>query len=207
MTLDDLGIKNDMPKGWVKGKGQPKWHEVVYNMWRDMHRRCKDTTRNDFIHYKDSKICESLDYLSNYVKFIESQPTFDEFCSTCDSISWNVDKDIKVKDNKDYYPEFMSLVIKDENLKERASRCGSYQLHSQEAIQKQAKASARTRRKPVIAINVLDNTILLFRCKKDTDILGFNYKIIGACCRGHQNTHGGYRWSYLYVEDANKYNN
>ena len=122
MTLDDLGIKNDMPKGWIKGKGQPKWHEVVYNMWRDMHRRCKDSTRNDFIHYKDSKICESLDYLSNYVKFIESQPTFDEFCSTCDSISWNVDKDIKVKDNKDYYPEFMSLVTRSENSKDRNNR-------------------------------------------------------------------------------------
>ena len=26
MTLEELGIINDMPRGWVSGKSAPKWH-------------------------------------------------------------------------------------------------------------------------------------------------------------------------------------
>ena len=28
---DDCIIYNDMPRGWAKGKNQPKWHTSIYD--------------------------------------------------------------------------------------------------------------------------------------------------------------------------------
>ena len=183
MSLKELGIENDMPKGWVKGKGQPRWHRLVYDKWVNMHDRVKNPSNPSYPNYKDSKICESLDYLSNYVKFIESQPTFDEFCSTCDKIVWSVDKDIKVKDNKDYYPEFMSLVTRSENSKDRNNRY-DYSVFN----------------KAIKGTSLKDGSILIFESRNSVREKGFDPGCVTKCCTGERKSHKGYKWEYLDKE-------
>ena len=123
MTDKELGIENDMPYGWTS-KDSPLWHFKVKKMWRNMHDRCKNPNNPSYSYYKDSKILDDFNKLSEFVSFIESQSNFEEFCSTCHEVSWAIDKDIKVDGNKNYYPEFMSLVTKSENSKERNIRKG-----------------------------------------------------------------------------------
>lgn len=48
MTLEELGIENDMPKGWVRGKNQPKWHRSLYDRWKHMWERCCNPNHKDF---------------------------------------------------------------------------------------------------------------------------------------------------------------
>ena len=100
MTFGELGIVNDMPRGWAYGKYQPSWHHKVYDMWLHMWRRVYRD-----IHYFGSLIHPSFKYLSNYVKWIKTQPNFDDFCNSCDTVMWSIDKDTKYFGNKNYYPE------------------------------------------------------------------------------------------------------
>ena len=114
---DTIVIYNDMGRGWTQGKAQPLWHKKVYRMWMNMWRRVY--TRS---HYFGSLIYPPFKYLSNYVKWIEQQPRFGDFCSTCDSIRWVIDKDSKYSRNRDYYPDCMTLMTNDENSQERHNR-------------------------------------------------------------------------------------
>ena len=118
MVLDDLGMINDMPKGWVRGKNQPLWHHKVYSMWRQMWSRVTSVDSKDYKYYKDCKIYDNFSYLSNYVKWIESQPRFEEFTQTCYKVSWCIDKDSKNSNNRNYFPECMTLTTQSENTKE-----------------------------------------------------------------------------------------
>ena len=99
----------DMPRGW---KQQELWRRKAYSMWKGMWRRVFNPKMK---YWNDCEIWEDFKFFSNFLSWLESQPNFEEFCSTCHEIGWSVDKDMKVKDNKKYFPEFMSLVTKSEN--------------------------------------------------------------------------------------------
>ena len=50
----------DMPRGWYKGKGQPKWHQLVYDKWRNMWMRCYDPNHPQHPLYKDVIISDEF---------------------------------------------------------------------------------------------------------------------------------------------------
>lgn len=191
MSMEELGIVNDMPKGWKSGKFQPSWHRKAYNMWFSMHSRVKDPTNISYKYYKDSKILEDYNYLSNYVRFLESQPNFQEFCNTCDKIRWSVDKDMKCPGNKNYYPEFMTLCTTSDNSIDACSRKPYW--HGKDA----RKRASQSQKKPVIGVGISNNSILLFKCINDTKDRGFTQSNVSNALKGRQKSHRGYRWYYV----------
>lgn len=177
MDMKELGIINDMPKGWKGGKNQPLWHKKVYTMWKGMWVRVKDTDNKDYKNYKDCEIYEDFKYLSKYVEWITQEPKFEEFCETCDKVQWSIDKDMKKPNNRNYYPQYMTLTTQNENLKERNNRRGN--------------PNPKT---PIIAIN--NTKILLFKFTRDANNKGFDQRHISKCINKlpHYKTHKGYKW-------------
>jgi hypothetical protein len=191
MTLEELGIENDMDYGWVAGKGQPKWHEIVWHMWYDMHSRVKDPSSKNYKNYKDCKIDSRFDKLSGYVNCILSQDTFTLFESTCENIRWEMDKDMKVKDNRIYAPEYMTLCTHDENLKEKHNRYKGIKLNRPKSC------------KPVIGIGEL---ILLFSSRNDVRNKDFDPSAVGKCCNGkYDHKHKKYKWYFINYKHNKKY--
>ena len=174
---DDIVIYNDMERGWIAGKYQPLWHRKVYDIWRSMWKRVYTE-----LYWFGSLIHPSFKYLTNYVKWLESQPRFEEFCTTCNTISWSVDKDAKCLGNKNYYPEYMTLMTKSENCTEKNNRNGNPSLK---------------RIIPVIGIP-LDDTkkIILVASIKDVSNYGFDSGNVSRCIAKKKNhkSHKGYKW-------------
>lgn len=182
-------INNDMPRGWIYGKGQPIWHRKVYSMWRGLWGRVYDSQ-----YYFGSLVYPEFIYLSEFVKWIETQPRFDEFCSTCFDIIWCIDKDIIDSSNRNYYPQYMSLITQSENSHERNSRLSDFSyLHSKDTINK----SAQSRKRPIMGINIDDGTIIIFNSRNEAKSLGFNTGSISKCLNGIQSSHKGYKWEYI----------
>ena len=175
MKLTYKDIINDMPRGWVRGKDQPIWHRKVYDMWRDTWGRVTDINNWRYEYYKDCKILEDYQFLSNYVKFVMSEPRFEEFTKTCDKVRWSVDKDKKDPNNRNYYPEYMTLTTQSENSKERNNR-----------------KDLPNPKVPVIGIKV--DSIILLKSTKDGEAKGFDQSAISLCIRKLHKTHKGYRW-------------
>ena len=185
---DDVVIYNDMPRGWTSRKYQPLWHTKVYDMWVRMWRRVY--TR---LYWFGSLIHPSFKYLSNYVAWIESRPRFEEFCSTCDKVMWSVDKDSKFSGNRDYYPEYMTLMTGSENSKERNARNGLPGLK---------------RMKPVIGIPLDNiNKIILTISRQDVSNYEFDPSSVGKCVakKKKYKTHKGYKWFRLSYKHNKKY--
>ena len=88
MNMEELGIINDMPNGWVYGINQPLWHKKVYQMWFGMWRRVKDENYIKRDCYKNCNIYEDFKYLSKYVEWIMQEPRFEEFTQTCNEVRW-----------------------------------------------------------------------------------------------------------------------
>lgn len=177
MNMQELGIINDMEKGWYRGEGQPLWHNKVYKMWKHMWDRCKNSDGKHYEYYKDCKIYEGFKYLSNYVDWIMKEPRFEDFCKTCDKISWSIDKDSKCLGNKNYYPEYMTLMTRSENCKERINRVGSPTLKPKQ---------------PVIGIK--HDSIVLLKSTIDGKARRFDSANIRRCINKKQKTHKGYKW-------------
>ena len=175
---DKVVIYNDMPRGWIKGKGQPRWHVKVYDMWRDRWRRVYGD-----IHYFGCLIHPDFKFLSKFVEWIMSELVFEEFTKTCDKVMWCVDKDIKYPGNRDYYPEFMTLTTQIENAKERLNRVGNPTTF----ILDNPKPKI-----PVIALG--GNKVLLFKSTLDARNKGFVPSHISKCLKGNRKTHKGYKW-------------
>ena len=183
---DDVVIYNDMEIGWSQGKYQPRWHHKVYDMWRDTWRRVYG-----HINYFGSLIHPSFKYLSNYVKWIEEQPRFNEFCKTCNKTMWSIDKDLKYPNNRYYYPEYMTLTTQSENTKERINRNGS---------------PNRTPKKPVIGIPLdVMNKIVFTISIKDVRKYGFDKGNVSKCLSKIYKTHKGYKWYKLSYRHNKKY--
>lgn len=184
---------NDMPKGWVRGKDQPKWHLKAYTMWRHMWRRVYSNTRIDWF---GCLIHPDFKYFSNFITWLESQPNFDTFKNTCHKVGWSVDKDMKYLGNRNYYPEFMTLCTLSENSKESIKRKGNKHLHTSDIHAKVGKSCW----KPVIAIRHYE--VLLYKSMSHTPYKGNN---ISRCCKGKLKTYMGYRWYFINYKHNRKY--
>ena len=181
---DGVVIYNDMERGWFRGKTQPLWHRTVYHMWMDMWRRVYSN-----VHYFGSLIDPSFKYLSSYVKWIQSQPRFEEFCATCNTTKWSIDKDAKYLGNRDYYPEYMTLMLGSENSKEAINRNGT-------PMPKQ----------PVIGIP-LDKTkkIILAIGRNDISNYGFDPSHVRKCLNKKRKSHKDYKWFRVGYKHNKKY--
>ena len=167
----------DVERGWSQGKYQPRWHSIVYRKWRNMWKRCYDPEDKDYESYKHVIIADEFKLLSNYIKWIKSQPHFEEFCSTCHEVMWSVDKD---KKGGHYFPHMMILTTQSENAKEVIDRCGGL---SQDKM-------------PVIGVS--SSSILLFKKKIDARLYNFDPSHVGKCCKGkYGHKHKGYKWFYI----------
>lgn len=104
--------KNGLVEGWgindvdydvtrsevVNGKKKTVWTCPYYRDWKRVLRFCLNplVKRNKHT-YKHCTVCEEWKYLSNFIKWVDSQPNKDwENCS--------LDKDFLVKGNKHYSP-------------------------------------------------------------------------------------------------------
>ncbi len=183
MTLEELGIINDMPRGWVSGKSAPKWHYKVYRMWADMWRRVKNDSNESYKTWNNCLVFDDFKYLSNFVKWIESQFNFQEFCNTCNKVKWSLDKDIKNPNNRNYFPECMMLITSDKNTLERLDRLGNPKP-----------------KQPIKGISILDGSIITFDSLKEASQNGFHAGAISRCINGKLNSHKNYKWSRL-VQD------
>ena len=164
---------------------QPKWHIKVDKMWHNMWRR----VYTDF-NYFGCQIHPSFKYLSNFVTWLESQPRFEEFCSTCDDVMWCIDKDMVNPGNRNYYPDFMSLTTVSENSKERIARKGTSLVNTPI---------------PIMGISLDNNTILLFKSRNEVRSKGFDQSAVGKACKGKFSKAGHiykkYSWYYLDMND------
>lgn len=186
MSMEELGIVNDMPKGWFRGEGQPLWHQRAYRMWKHLWNRCRNPKSKYYEYYKDCDIYEDFRYLSKFVAWLISELRFEEFCNTCDKVTWNVDKDMKCLGNRNYYPEFMTLTTQSENTKEMLNRKGNtFVLNNPNP------------KIPVIAIDTKNNKVLLFESTLDAQNKGFNRSCISECINKKQKTHKGCKWYKL----------
>ena len=185
--MRELGIINDMPYGWRRGKDQPLWHLKVYYMWYGMHDRVKNPNNKEYENYKDREIYEDFKYLSKYVEWITQEPKFEEFCKTCDKIKWSIDKDSKDPNNRNYYPQYMTLTTGGKNTKERNNRKGN-----------------PTPKTPIIAIN--STKILLFKSTLDAKNKGFDRRAISRCINKKQKTHKNYKWYRVNYKHNKTYN-
>lgn len=168
---NDIIIYSDMPRGWIGGKYQPIWHYKVYNMWINMWKRVYTE-----IYYFGSLIDPSFKYLSSYIEWIESQPNFYEFCATCNKTKWSVDKDSKHPGNKNYYPEYMTLMLGSDNSIERNNRNPNP-------------------KQPVLGIPLdgAKKTILAISTNDVTNY-GFYPGAVSNCITKKRKTHKGYKW-------------
>ena len=168
-----------MPRGWVTGKGQPKWHELLFKRWRDMWSRCNNPEHPGYDNYKDCKIDENYRYFSKYLNDIMQLENFDKLCDN--PKYWHIDKDIKDPTNRHYYFEHLSIVYYKDNLDERFKRRG--------------KPSPS---KPVIGIGIGRDCILLYKSITDTNL---KRCLVRDCCNKcygkKSNIYKGYKWYYI----------
>lgn len=186
MKVYKYGNINDMPRGWVNGKGQPKWHRVAYDMWKSMWSRVHNN-----INYFGKTIQPKYKYLSGYIEDFQKLENFDLFKEN--PYGWSIDKDIKGGTYIGYYFEYLSLVSRGDNSKDVINRFGNSYLHTDVA----KKKSAQSRKKPIIGISL--NSIILLKSVNDAYSKGFNAKAIPSICKGtsRSRTHGGYKWLYV----------
>lgn len=174
MTLKELGITNDMPRGWLQ---QEKWHMSLYKRWNHMWDRCKNPNNKDYKTYKDIEIDEKYKFFSNYVNDIMRLENFDKLINNLDD--WVVDKDIK-SSSRGYYFENLSIIHKVDNINEKNNRCGT-----------------TIPPKPVIGVS--STKCIVFNSISSSRKLNFEPTNLCKCLKGKNRTHKGYQWYYLDV--------
>lgn len=183
MRVLKYGRINDVPSSHYPSQDVDR---VISVMWLNMFERVFNDKREGYQYWKDSKIHESLYLKSNFVKWIESEPLYDELVKN-PKAGWCIDKDSKCPGNKNYYPEYMTLMLKSDNVKERNSRKGNPSLQI---------------RKPIIGIP-LDNKnfkIVFPYVNWYAKFLGeFSDYSITKCAKGLKDSYKGYKWYYLEV--------
>lgn len=195
----------DKPRGWT-GDSQPHWHQVVHRMWRHMWLRCYDPTHPRYMHYKDSIIYDDFEIFSNYVDFIKSQPSFEEFKATCHEVRWSMDKDMKVLGNKNYFPEFMTLCTSSENSRFR-NLTYDYTTMNTSFNNPETQAKCRqSKLKPVIGISTENKHFILLKYIRESTDYGFDFSTVRKCCSGcYHHKHKKYKWYYLNYKHNRKY--
>lgn len=89
--------------------GKVVWKCPYYRKWIEIIKRCKCFSwRKDRPTYSEVTVCEEWKHLSNFIKWVDSQPN--KNWQNCEP-----DKDILIKDNKHYSPETVVFVNKSLN--------------------------------------------------------------------------------------------
>lgn len=97
-------LKRELPKKSGKRQHEILWVCPYYEDWRNMIQRCKGVKYQDKRPtYKGCTICSEWQYLSNFIKWVDSQPN-------CEWSSCALDKDILIGNNKHYSPETVVYV-------------------------------------------------------------------------------------------------
>lgn len=182
MTLEELGIENDMPKGWVRGKNQPTWHLSLYKRWVHMWERCRNPEHKDYSNYKDCKIDERYRLFSNYIDDISKLENFDKLCEN--PSKWSIDKDKIDPNNRYYFFEHLTIISGSANIKERNARRGN-----------------PSPMKPILGISLEDNSFIIFKSIRQAKEKGFDPGTIAKCLKGRAKSHHNYKWSYLFKDD------
>lgn len=184
MKVLKYGRINDMFWGWTS---LSKGNRAIYNMWEKMFYRCYN---KEFLsenpNYKGCSVCDEWFYLSNFIKWIESQPSYTLFLES--QKGYCIDKDTILDGNKLYCPEYCTLMTVSYNTK-------ASHIHSPRVFKNP------TPKKPIIGINIKDNSILLFKSLSDAKENGFNPSNIISCIKGRLKSSKGYKWFYLYLDD------
>ena len=180
MTLESLNIDYDRPKNWHK---DALWKLKTFRMWKNMWCRVTDPSNISYSNYKDCKIHDKFRIFSNFLKWLEKEPRFEEFCSTCHEVRWCIDKDIKCPGNRNYYPEFMTLTTQSENCRDRNSRFNY--------------SNSNHAKKSIIGVSLKDNSMIVFDAISHTVQSGFHSSNIIACLKGDRKSHKGYKWFYI----------
>ena len=97
--------REELPKVNGKRKSRTVWVCPYYKKWRGIIVRSYDTSRPA---YKDCYVCEEWRYLSNFIRWVNSQPDMD----------WKnkqLDKDILFVGNKVYSPDTCCFVPQNVN--------------------------------------------------------------------------------------------
>ena len=177
---DNCIIYNDMPRGWKRGKGQPKWHLSIHNRWYRMWNRCNNPKDKDYESYKDCKIAEEYRYLSKYLEDLEKLDNFDKLINNLKD--WHIDKDSKDPSNRNYYFDNLSIICKKDNIEEMLNR----------------KSSPKSK-KPIIGIPINKNKVLIFEYVSQADKYNFYHSNIIKCCKGKLRAYKGYKWHYINI--------
>lgn len=104
----------------VNGVQRQLWVCPYYRDWKDMITRCFDNKRPT---YENCSVCEHWKYLSNFIKWVDSQPNRDW-------INCQLDKDFVVTGNKIYSPDTCVYIPQNINtfINLRSNRRGAYML-------------------------------------------------------------------------------
>jgi hypothetical protein len=88
----------------VNGKRKQVWICPYYRKWKEILRRCFDLKyQGKQPTYKNCTVCDEWKYLSNFIKWVDSQPNTDwQICEP--------DKDFLVQGNKHYSPDTVVFV-------------------------------------------------------------------------------------------------
>lgn len=94
----------------MNGKQKKVWVCPYYNKWKSILARCFNSkTQERQPTYKGCTVAEEWKYLSNFIKWVDSQPNKD--WKECE-----LDKDFLIQGNKHYSPETVVFVHKSVNL-------------------------------------------------------------------------------------------
>lgn len=171
MRLNEIGAKNDMPLGW-RLEAPP--NKVIYEMWRGMLRRCY----SDYKYWNDCTVCREFHLLSNFVKWIESEPNYPLLVEDPGYHKWTIDKDGIIPGNKEYAPGKIRLITNSDNVRERNQRMGV----------------PSKKLKSLVGISKKGDTILYYRSCKEASDDGFTFA--SGVEKGYYKYCKGYKWFY-----------
>lgn len=180
-----FGQINDMPRGWC---GASLHNSKIHDMWARIWGRC----HKEF-NYFGVTIFQEWKYLSNFVKWVESQPNYEDF--KANPKGWSIEKDAIRKNNRVYCPKYCILTSVTNNTKERNTRLGNPMSNDESKVKMGLK-----HRKARIGIPINVGPIYALDKLEDGYKFGFTDDI-SKCCTGKTKSHKGYKWYYLKVEE------
>lgn len=185
-TVYGVGI-NDV-KG-VMSKNN-KLNNRIYYLWKSMLRRCYC---EDFLilcpSYRGCSVCERWHRLSNFMNDIRHIDGYDLWVNSDDN-RYCLDKDIKIKGNKEYSINTCKFVTIQENSKDATTRVD----YKEKSKNTDYIAISSKRMTPVVGISVIDGSELKFKSMQEANKHGFHHSAISRCCSGKLKQYKGYTW-------------
>ena len=169
------GRINDMPRGW---QSSSRLNYSIYRMWQHMFMRCysENRTKKDKS-YIGCIVCKEWFYLSNFLKWLEQQPSYKDFEIL--EYGYSIDKDMILEGNNVYCPEYCTLVTKSENSRESALR------------NRELSKAKYHPKSPVIGISKDNKTIFLFKGFNEVTSKGFTPRGVRSVInKEYHYTHG-----------------